>query len=70
MKYVGIKQVLKAAKAGEIKKVFIGKDAERRVVNDLIKICKEKHIEIIYIKTMSELGKLAGIEVEAAVAAE
>ena len=70
MKYVGIKQVLKAAKSGEIKKVFIGKDAERRVTEALIKVCKERRIEIVYIKTMAELGKLAGIEVEAAVAAE
>lgn len=70
MKYVGIKQVLKAAKSGEVSKVYIGKDAERKVVDELIKICNEKHIEIIYIETMKELGKLAGIEVRAAVAAE
>ena len=70
MKYVGIKQVLKATKSGETKKVYIGKDAEKHVVSDLIKFCSENGIEIIYIETMKELGKLAGIEIGAATAAE
>ena len=70
MKYVGIKQVLKAVRTGEIKKVYIGKDAEKSVVEELIKLCNEKNIKIVYVETMKELGKLAGIEVEAAVAAE
>ena len=70
MKYVGIKQVLKAVNSGEVEKVYIGKDAETHVVAELIKICKEKSIEIIYIETMKELGKLAEIEVGAATAAE
>lgn len=70
MKCVGIKQVLKAVQSGEVKKVYIGKDAEKHVVGDLIKICNQKGIEIIYLETMKELGKLAGIEVGAATAAE
>ena len=70
MKYVGIKQVLKAAKSSDITKVYVGMDAEKRVVEELINICNEKQIEIVYIETMKELGKLAGIEVRAAVAAE
>ena len=70
MKYVGIKQVLKATKTGDINKVYIGKDAEQHVVCDLIKICQEKNIEIVYIDTMKELGNLAGIEIGAATAAD
>ena len=70
MKYVGIKQVLKAVKSGEINKVYIGKDAEKHVIGDLIVLCKEKEIKIIYIETMKELGKLAGIDINAAAAAE
>ena len=70
MKYVGIKQVLKAAKTEKLLKVYIGKDVEKNIVEELIKICNEKHIEIIYVETMKELGKLAGIEVRASVAAE
>ena len=41
MKYVGIKQVLKAAKSCEVTKVYIGKDAEEHVVQELILVCNE-----------------------------
>ena len=70
MKYVGIKQVLKAVKEEKVNMVYIGKDAEKRIVEELIKLCKQKGIQIIYIDTMKELGKMAGIEVKAATAAE
>ena len=70
MKYVGTKQVLKAVQCGETKKVYIGKDVESHIVAELIKICKQNKIDIIYVESMKELGKLAGIEVKAATAAE
>ena len=70
MKYVGIKQVLKAAKEGNVVKVYIGEDAEEHVLSELIKTCDDKNIEIIKIKTMAELGKLAGIDIGASAAAE
>ena len=70
MKYVGTKQVLKAVQCGKTKKVYIGKDVERHVVEELLKTCKQNKIEIVYIETMKELGKLAGIEINAATAAE
>ena len=70
MRYVGTKQVLKAVQSGEVEKVYIGKDAEKHIVEELIKTCKQNNIEIVYIETMKELGKLAGIEIQAATAAE
>ena len=70
MKYVGIKQVLKAAKEGTTKKVYIGEDAEEHILTDLKKTCADNGIEIIKIKTMAELGKLAGIDIGASAAAE
>ena len=70
MKYVGIKQVLKAVKEEKVNMVYIGKDAEKYVVQDLLKLCKQKGIPITYIDTMKELGRMAGIEVKAATAAE
>ena len=63
MRYVGIKQVLKSVKENNTKKVFVAKDAESHVTEELIKLCNEKNIEIVYIKSMAELGKMAGIEV-------
>lgn len=70
MKYVGIKQVLKAVNDGEVQKVYIGADAEEHVLAELIQTCNNNNIEIIKIKTMAELGKLAGIEIGASAAAE
>ena len=63
MRCVGIKQVLKGVKENNTKKVFVAKDAEPHVTSELIKLCNEKNIEIVYIKTRAELGKIAGIEV-------
>ena len=70
MKYVGIKQVLKAVDTGAVNKVYIGKDADMNVVGSLIQSCKDKNIEIIEVDSMEKLGQLAGIEVKAATAAE
>lgn len=65
-----MKQVLKAVKEGKVNMVYIGKDAEKHIVEDLQKMCKQKGIKITYIDTMKELGKMAGIEVKAATAAD
>ena len=70
MKYVGLKQVLKAVENDEVNKVYIGKDAEQHIINSIKNACYNKKIEIIEIDSMSELGKMSGIEVEAATAAE
>ena len=70
MKYVGIKQVVKAAREGKLKKVYIGEDAEEHILEELLKICDENRIEVVRIKTMAELGKLAGIDIGASTAAE
>lgn len=66
----GVKQVLKAVRNGEITTVFVGDDAEQEVTKELIRLCKEKNIEIKHIATMEELGKLAKIDIKAAAAAE
>ena len=63
MKCVGIKQVLKNVKLGNVSVVYIADDAQAYVTADLIKICEEKNIKIIHVGTMAELGKKAGIEV-------
>ena len=70
MKYVGIKQVLKAVEANEVCRVYVGKDAEKRVISKLVALAKERNIEIVEIDSMEKLGKMAGIEVKATTAAE
>ncbi len=70
MKYVGVKQVFRAIQNNEVKVVYVGDDAEKHVIEPLIKLCEEKNIEIKHIETMETLGKLAGIEVKSAATAE
>lgn len=68
-KVVGTKQVKRAILNNGVETVFIAKDAEERVVRDIKKLCSEKSIDIVYVDTMKELGKLCGIDVNAANAA-
>lgn len=70
MKYVGIKQVSKAVETSEVTKVYIGKDADKSIINPLVEACLKKKIEIIEVDSMEKLGQMAGIEVKAATAAE
>ena len=68
-KTVGTKQVARAIRNNQVMQLFLAKDADSKVIKELIDLCHEKDIEIIYVKTMKELGKACGIEVKAASAA-
>ena len=66
---VGTKQTIKALEKDEVSHVFLARDAEDKVIQPVIDLCKEKKLEPQYINTMLELGKLCGIKVKAAAAA-
>ena len=70
MKYVGLKQVQKSIKENKAKMVYVAKDADEHITEDIIKKCQNNNISIVYVETMAELGKKAGIEVGASCAAE
>ncbi|HHT01282.1 MAG TPA: 50S ribosomal protein L7Ae-like protein [Firmicutes bacterium] len=63
---IGTKQSTKAVLRGEAKVVFVAQDADERVVKDLVQLCVEKGVEIVYVPSMRELGRACGIEVGAA----
>lgn len=63
---VGIKQTLKALKNNEVSKLYVAKNAEKKVIAPVVNLANENSIEIEYIDTMRELGKLCGIDVGAA----
>ncbi|MBZ4688692.1 MAG: large subunit ribosomal protein [Clostridia bacterium] len=67
-KTVGAKQTKKAINNGKVQVVFVARDAEARVTDPLIKLCKEKGLEIVYVDTMKELGEACKIDVGAATA--
>lgn len=68
-KVVGTKQVKRALSNGDAEVVYIAKDADKRIVDEIIKACKEKQVELVYVSSMKELGKACKIDVSAASAA-
>ena len=68
-KIVGVKQVKRALNLHEVEAVFIAMDADGKITDEIIQICKEKHVEVIHIDNMKELGDACSIDVNAATAA-
>ena len=67
-KVIGVKQTTKAIKNGEGKVIYIAKNADTNIIESMDKLSKEHSIDIIYVETMKELGRLCGIDVGAAAA--
>jgi large subunit ribosomal protein L7A len=67
-KIIGAKQTIKAISNNSVSAVYVAKDADIKVVKPIIELCQEKNIEIVYIASMQELGKLCSIDVGAATA--
>jgi len=68
-KVVGTKQAKRAIINDEVQKIVIAKDADKKLINELVQLCNERSIEVIYVDNMKELGKACGIDVSAASAA-
>ncbi len=66
---VGTKQTLKQLEQGSVKTVFVAKDADDRVIGQVIELAKAKNVTVEFIETMKELGKKCNVEVKTAVAA-
>ena len=67
-KAVGIKQSLKTIRNGEAKALYIASDADTKLVEPVVNLAKENSLEVHYVSTMKDLGKLCGIDVGAATA--
>lgn len=66
---IGKKQTERSLQKNEVECIYIARDADTDVVIDIIRICSEKNIEVIYVENMKELGEICNIDVNAAVAA-
>ncbi len=66
---VGVKQTRKALLNGSVQRVFVARDAEKRVTAPIEELCLQQGLELVHCDTMTELGHQCGIEVGAAVAA-
>ena len=65
---VGLRQFLRAAETGIALKAFVAKDCSPHIFKEITDNCNKYGIAVQYIKNMSELGKMCGIDVGAAVA--
>lgn len=65
---IGLKQTIKAIKEDRVTKVYIAKDADDSIKNNIVEVCSDKNLQIIYVNTMKELGEACGIEVKASTA--
>lgn len=66
---VGAHQTAKAIARGKAREAFIAADADRRVLEPVIKAASERGLSLTEIKTMTALGRACGIAVGATAAA-
>lgn len=65
---IGLKQTFKHLKNGKGELLYAAKDVENNLLEQVINLANERTLDIVYIDTMKELGKLCGIDVGASVA--
>ena len=66
---VGSKQLRKALKNGTVATVFLAKNADPALTEEIQRCCGEANIQTAWVDTMKELGRACGISVGAAAAA-
>ena len=66
---VGMKQSIKLIEEGQALEVFIASDADRQILSRIHSLCNKMGVQVTYVDSMKQLGKVCGIEVGAAVVA-
>lgn len=66
---VGANQTAKAIARGKAVEVFVAADADRRVLDPVIRAAAERGLGLTEVETMTALGRACGIAVGAAAAA-
>jgi large subunit ribosomal protein L7A len=66
---IGTNQTSKAIDRGRAQVVFVARDADRRVIDPVLRAARERGVEVVEVESMAVLGRTCGIAVGAAVAA-
>ena len=66
---VGAKQLKKALSKGSAQYVFLAENADPALTEPIVALCMEKGVRFTWVSSMSDLGRVCGIEVGAAAAA-
>ncbi len=64
----GLKQVLRYARLGALKKVYIARDADEEITEHLRAVCEKHCIPFDMMHTMHQIGSACGLEVGSACA--
>ena len=65
----GVKQTRRAILEGNVRRVFLARDADPRVTGPIEALCAERGIPVEQVPSMRELGTACGIAVGSAAAA-
>lgn len=65
---VGYKQAIRALNETTVAKVFLAEDCDTKISVPVEKLCSQKQIPVLYAQSMTELGKMCGIDVGASCA--
>lgn len=68
-KTVGLKQTLKALKAGNAETVFLAMDVDNHIAAKVKEQCSISNVRLEMVDSMKELGNACGIRIGAATAA-
>lgn len=68
-KVVGKKETLKAIKAGKTDIVFLAKDVDKDIINEILSVISDDNVSIVTVENKLKLGRACGIDVSAACAA-
>ncbi len=65
IKIAGAKAASKAISRGSAQKVLIAKDADAKIVANVVMMAKENNVEIVWVASMKQLGEYCNIGVGA-----
>lgn len=66
---VGVKQLKRALRDNCAQQVFLARDADPQLTNEVVHMCQSHSVPYTWVATMADLGKACGISVGAAAAA-
>lgn len=65
---IGIKQSLRALNDNQVQTVYIARDADVALTEELVKLSEHFDVPVVYAESMKELGRACHIDVGAATA--
>lgn len=68
MRVVGVRQTLRAIRAGKLESAFVASDAAPKIREELISAANEAALPVTLDRTMDDIGKMCRVDVPSAAA--